>query len=195
MQKSIRRTIMSQFRVTKKPIRLPAELEKLFEKFPLVGSEKREDYDAFALAVATALDPTDFILWIHVREFVDISWELQRERKIKAAIVMLKAKEARTSLDIAMTRADYERQRVNPSAFTKRDSKPKVIDDEFELGLPEGYMCGHRDIDIIDTRIASYLFRRHAVLREIERYSESLARKLDKAASDMIDGDFAETEE
>jgi hypothetical protein len=175
---------MSQFPVPKKPIRLPAELEKLFEKFPLVGSEKREDYDAFALAVATALDPTDFILWIHVREFVDISWELQRERKIKAAIVMLKAKEARASFDIAaMTRADFERQKVkdeNPSAFTKRDSKPKVIDDEFESGLPEGYMYGHRDIDIIDTRIASYLFRRHAVLREIERYSESLARKLDK---------------
>jgi hypothetical protein len=97
-----------------------------------------------------------------------------------------------------MTRADFERQKIkdeNPSAFTKRASKPKVIDDESKSGLPEGFMFGHRDIDIIDTRIASYLFRRHAVLREIERYSESLARKLEKAAPDIIDGEFSDAAE
>jgi hypothetical protein len=66
-----------------------------------------------------------------------------------------------------------------------------VRDDESE-SLPEAYMLGHREIDLIDTRMASYLFRRHAVLREIERYSESLARKLDKAAPDIIEGEFSE---
>jgi hypothetical protein len=84
---------MTNFPVTKKSIKLPAELEKFFDNPQLVGNERREDYDAFALAIATALDPTNFILWIYVREFVDISWELQRERRIKAEIIMLKAKE------------------------------------------------------------------------------------------------------
>jgi hypothetical protein len=188
---------MTRSLVTKKPIKLPKELEKFFENPPLVGNETREEHDAFFFAIAMAVEPEDVIQWIHTREFADISWELRRERRIKAAIIMLKQKEARNPSGMVMTRADFERAKMeqeNPSAFKKRVSTPEVRDDESE-SLPEAYMLGHRDIDIIDTRIASYLFRRHAVLREIERYSESLARKLDRAAPDIIEGEFSEPAE
>jgi hypothetical protein len=39
------------------------------------------------------------------------------------------------------------------------------------------------------------MFRRDAALRHIERYSESLARKADKAVPDIIDGDFSDAAE
>jgi hypothetical protein len=185
---------MTRSLVTKKSFRLPTALEKLFDNPPLVGNERREDYDAFCLEIEKALGPTDFILWMQIREFANISWELQRERRIKAEIIMLKQKEAQRPSGMVMTRADlarFKEEQENPSAFKKRVSKPEVREDESE-SLPEAYMLCHREIDIIDTRIASYLFRRHAVLREIERYSESLARKLDKAAPDIIEGEFSE---
>jgi hypothetical protein len=188
---------MTRSLVTKKSLRLPKALEKFFDNPPLVGNERREDYDAFCLEIEKALGPTDFILSLLIREFADISWELRRERRIKAEIIMLKQKEA-LEPTTAATMAKFARfkmERENPSMFKKRVSTPEVREDESESLLPEAYMLGHREIDMIDTRIASYLFRRHAVLREIERYSESLARKMDKAAPDIIEGEFSEAAE
>jgi hypothetical protein len=104
--------MMNRSLVTKKSFRLPKALEKLFDNPPLVGNERREDYDAFCLEIEIALGPTDFILWMQIREFANISWELQRERRIKAGIITLKQQEARIQLGIGMTRADFERQKL-----------------------------------------------------------------------------------
>jgi hypothetical protein len=51
------------------------------------------------------------------------------------------------------------------------------------------------DIDAIDKRISLYESRRNGILREIDRHSESMARRLDKASSDIIDGEFTEAAE
>jgi hypothetical protein len=126
---------MSRSLVTKKPVKLPKELEKFFENPPLVGNERPEDYDAVFLAIATVVKPEDVIQWILTREFADISWELQRERQIKAGIIMFKQKEARNPSGMVMTRADFERAKMeqeNPSMFQKRVSTPEVRDDESE---------------------------------------------------------------
>jgi hypothetical protein len=188
---------MNRSLATQNPVELPAELETLFGTPPLVGDERCEVYDAFFLAIAMVVRPADVIQWIYAREFADISWELQRERRIKAEIIKLKQGEARNSLGVAMTRADFERQKAGlespPSQFRKKDSKPEGTA-ETKSWLPEAYMLGYREIDIIDTRIASYLFRRHTVLGEIERYSERLARKLEEAAPE-IEGEFTEAAE
>ena len=126
------------------------------------------------------LQPQDIIQWLHVKEAADISWELQRERRIKAEIIMLNQEKCRSASGIDMARADFERQKAldeSPSLFKKRDSKPIVPDEQSKSSLAEAYILGHRDIEIIDTRIASYMFRRDAALRHNERYTESLARR------------------
>jgi hypothetical protein len=98
-----------------------------------------------------------------------------------------------------MTRADFERQKAITAAgdsglFKKKESKPEPkVDDS--LLLVEAYLLDNGDIDEIDRRIASYEYRRNAALREIDRYSESLARKLDKASSQILDGEFTEAAE
>jgi hypothetical protein len=50
-------------------------------------------------------------------------------------------------------------------------------------------------IDAIDLRIASYELRRMAALRAMEQYSEKLARRLEAASSDIIEGQFTEAAE
>jgi hypothetical protein len=84
-------------------------------------------------------------------------------------------------------------------------SDPKArrrIDKELaERGYDQGYILARAltnsasDIDTIDQRISAYEYRRNAILREIDRHSESMARRLDRAASEIIDGEFTEAAE
>lgn len=192
----------------KKAIKLPKELEDFFDDPPLIGSERREDYFEFFFAIAGATNPTDAILWILVREFVDIMWELRRERRIKAQIIMSKQQLVQhNALYPVMTRADFERAKIlnakgsessESSLFKKKkvvpeeSVKPSEVDAAF---LPQVYVEYDRDIDAIDKRIENYLYRAYSVLREIERYSDSLARRFEMAASRIIDGEFSDPED
>ena len=50
-------------------------------------------------------------------DVVYLSWEIQRERRVKASIIKLKQKEAAAALNpVRMTRADFFRERaVSPT--------------------------------------------------------------------------------
>ena len=61
--------------------------------------------------------------------------------------------------------------------------------------LAKGYIRGDYDIDVIDKRIASYEYRRNTALREMYLRSEKMARLLEKASSEVIDGEFTEAAE
>ena len=78
---------MKRTLVTTKHIRPPKELESLFDNVPLVGRERREDYDAFFSAIARAEMPSDAIDWILLKDFVDLNWEIRRERRMKVEII------------------------------------------------------------------------------------------------------------
>jgi hypothetical protein len=75
--------------VTTNRVRPPKELEALFEEVPLLGRERREEYDAFFSAISMAQPPSDAIDWLLVKDLVDLSWEIRRERRIKVEIVKL----------------------------------------------------------------------------------------------------------
>jgi hypothetical protein len=50
-------------------------------------------------------------------------------------------------------------------------------------------------IDALDRRIAAYEIRWIAALRGVEQYSEKLARRLEAASADIIEGVFTEAAE
>jgi len=50
----------------------PAGLAQLFDDPPLVGNERREDYDNFFSAIAAAVNPAE-IAWLFTRDFADLS--------------------------------------------------------------------------------------------------------------------------
>jgi hypothetical protein len=190
---------MSQALVAEKPIKPPQELEAFFDNPSLVGNEQRKDYESLFLAIARAVRPADAIEWIMSRHVADLSWEIRRERRIKAEIIRLKQQEV-ASPGLRLSRADYLREQAiataeaeNPSMFRrKEESKPQPKKEDHASGLAEAYILGNRDIDVIDTRIASYEYRRNAALREIASYSEAVAWKLDRASRDVLDGEFTE---
>ena len=188
---------MSRSLVTAKLIKPPKQLEQFFDDPPLVGTERREDFENFFSVIARAVKPVDAIAWLLVYDVVCLSWEIRRERGIKVEIIKLRQKEAQPS-KLALTRADFELAKIaakDPSAFKKKDLKPEAKEEHSMSLLAKGYILGDYDIDVIDKRIASYEYRRNTALREMYLRSEKMARLLEKASSDVIDGEFTEAAE
>ena len=202
---------MNRTLVTTKHIRPPKELEALFENLPLVGRERREEYDAFFSAIARAEKPSDAIDWILLKDFVDLNWEIRRERWIKVEIIKLNQTEVISDLlkstfdeadrlgsainRIFSARNEAQLWASDAEARKRIDLKLKEKGHDPDAVLAKAYLRGARDIDAIDKRIASYELRRNAVLEQIGRRSERRAQKLNKAASDVIEGEFSEAAE
>jgi ribonuclease D len=87
-------------------------------------------------------------------------------------------------------RAAIEAEANNPGARARPEMKESPT-----LVLARAYIDGAGRIDKIDRRIASYETRRNAMLREMSTRRERMARKLDRASSDVIDGEFTEAAE
>jgi hypothetical protein len=197
--------------VPARPVKPPEELQAFFDDPPLVGSERRADYDAFLSAIATAEPPVDAIDWILLYDLVGREWEIRRERRMKAEIIKFHQKEvvatllkatfdktdrlgsAQNRIFLAPTEADLWAS--DPDARAKIDRKLEERGHDPASVLAQAYRRGAPDIDVIDRRIASYELRRVAVLREIGLRSEKRAQKTEKAVLDVIEGEFSEAAE
>jgi len=197
--------------VTTKNIGPPKELEALFENLPLVGRERREEYDAFFSAIARAEPPSDAIDWMLLKDLVDLSWEIRRERRIKVEIVKLnetevicdllkstfnKANRLRSDLNRifgARTEAQLWASDAETRESVEARLKEKGHDPDWVLA--RAYQRGAGEIDAIDKRIARYELRRNEILKQIALRNERKAQKLAKASSDIIEGEFTEATE
>lgn len=205
---------MSRALVKPSRIKPPAGLAKLFADPPLAGDEAREDYESLFCAIASAAKPTDAIAWLFVRDITDLSWEICRERNLKIQVI----KSAQTDVVRALLtpskpfppaliinwEVDPNDEKIAKEA-KQWASDPKArrrIDKEL---AEKGYDATHiltralneaaGRIDAIDGRIASYELRRMAALRTVDQYSETLARRLKAASSEIIEGQFTEAAE
>jgi hypothetical protein len=187
--------------------KLPAGLASLFDDPPLVGNEKREDYDNFFSAIVSAVNLSDAITWLLARDFADLSWEIRRERSLKLQVI----KSAQTAVVRRLltppqlftgglnffefnpnTETEEVRQwATDPKARRRIDKElaDKGYDTSYILTAALNEAADH--IDAIDRRIASYELRRMTTLRAIEQYSEKSARRL-AASTDIIEGQFTE---
>ena len=88
------------------------------------------------------------------------------------------------------------RQWANDHEARRRIDK-KLADQRYDDAwiLSEALRAAANEIDAIDQRITSYERRWMKVVRESENYTESLARRLKAASSEIIDGEFTEAAE
>ena len=202
---------MNRSLTTMKHIRPPKELESLFNDVSLVGSERRQDYDALFSAIARAEPPSDAIDWILLKDFVDLAWEIRRERRVKMEIIKINQIEVICDLLKSTFDKDNKLGSANNRIFFARskaqlwasdaESREKIDLQLKEKGhdpdsvLAQAYLRGVRDIDAIDKQIALAELRRNAILKEIGLRSERKAQKLAKASSDIIEGEFTEAAE
>jgi hypothetical protein len=189
--------------------KFPVELLSVLGDPPLAGYEVLADYYELFGAVVDAVKPKDTINWLHVKSVVDLTWEIQREQKVKIGIIELMQEEVIQDL-LKATQEDsnhldaHVRRVFDPKRNTKNWATDLVARKEIDaqLGakgyppsevLARAYIKGASEIDAVERRIASYELRRIVVLREIERRDDRLARDLQKVTSRIIDGELAET--
>jgi hypothetical protein len=192
-----------------KSLQLPSDLDRFLGDAPLVGDEKQEDYDAFSDAIVSTMSQPDVINQLYLKDFVDLSWQIRRERLILADIIRLYKKEV--VLDLLKTAykklsgpieslttvdrflgADREAQRWlgDPAARKEIDADLEARGYSSSTVLALAYREGAAEIDMVEQRIASYEIRRLMALREIERRNEKSARQLKKSTSDLIEGEL-----
>ena len=192
-------------------IKPPKELQPFLEEFPLVGDETAEDYINLFVAIVMAAKPADTIDWLYTKDVADLTWDIRRERAIKAAIITLKQKEV--VLDLLKStgddpaslnshvyrifRAAGEAERWSVHSEAKKEISAKLAARGYPPSevLALAYIKGAAEIDAVDRRIASYEMRKMLILREIERRNERLSRQLGKASSEILDAEFSEAAE
>jgi hypothetical protein len=188
----------------------PAELAEIFESAPLVGDEKAEDYNRLSSYMTAAIAPQDVVGWLVVKDAVYWSWEIRRERIVKAGVIkhhqrqivagLLKStagadRLAASNYRIFEADADVLRWSTNPKARTEIDERLAAAGHDPASILAEAYIRGANDIDAIDRRIAAYEQRRNSALREAGYRNEYLFNQLKKADTEIIDAEFSEAAE
>ncbi|WP_425905872.1 hypothetical protein [Nitrobacter sp. TKz-YC02] len=195
--------------IVKSSRRLRSDLTRLLGDAPLVGDERQEDYDAFYQAIVSTTSQPDVINKLYLKDFVDLSWQIRRERLILAdmiklfqkRIVLRLLKETRSPSDqppgisTAIFRifgADSEAQSwlSDPVARKKIDANLNARGYSPSNILAQAYLEGATEIDAVEQRIASYEIRRLMALREIERRNEKSARQLKKSTAYLIEGEL-----
>jgi hypothetical protein len=76
------------------PAKMPRELHFMLGRPALLRAESRKAYDQLMAQCAAAVDPQDMVEWVMVRDYVDLTWEIMRLRRMKRAVVALKTPDA-----------------------------------------------------------------------------------------------------
>jgi hypothetical protein len=186
------------------------EFIQILGKPALVGSEKLEDYERTFYSVASAIEPTDVIGCMLTKDVTDWSWEMRRERIIKAAIIKHYQKEVvaellpllatpgqlgATTYRIFQADDDLADWAINPETRAEINAALAAKGHNESSILAQAYMRGGTQIDAIDRRIASYERRRNTALKEAGYWNERLLRRLEQAAPEVIEGEFTEAAE
>jgi hypothetical protein len=66
---------------------VPTEVRDLLGKPPLLATEDQNEYEALLAELAHEVKPSDVIEWLWVKDVADLTWEIIRYRRIKAAYV------------------------------------------------------------------------------------------------------------
>jgi hypothetical protein len=184
------------------------ELSRIFAIPALVGSEKLEDYERFLASVVSAIKPTDVVGWLFIKDYVDWSWEIRRERIIKAETIKYYEKQVVAELiksefapsgqfEAAYYRifnagADLDLWVTDPKCRKDVDEGLAAKGYDASYILAQAYLRGDHAIPAIDKRIAVHELRRNAALKEAGLWSDRLERQLDQVTSEVIDGEYTE---
>jgi hypothetical protein len=190
-----------------------SKLDRFLGDAPLVGDETQEQYDAFRAAILSRVSEPDIINELYLKDVVDLTWQICRERRIRDDVVLIYQQQVVQRL-LKTTHSNpekpYEEQDyVYPILGAGPDAQlwlgdlaaRKRIDAKLERRgysrrkvIAFAFLEGRIEIDAFENRIASYELRRMAAIREIGRRNEEAAEQL-KRATYMIEGEFRQATE
>src|SRR5262249_11925269 len=165
---------------------------------PLLDGEDPAAYDDLLARVSGAVKPADIIEEIWVRDVVDLTWEVQRLRQLKAKLLAVNAHEG---LEIILERlTDCFRAEGLSELWLKGDADSiKEVEEllasaelNMEDVMAQTLALKLDDIERIDRMTMNLEARRNAVLREVDRHRASVAQALRRAVNNIEDAQFEE---
>jgi len=187
----------------------PAHIRPLLGPPWLVDGEEPQLYEELLARAGAALEPQDVIDWLLVRDVVALSWEIQRGRRHRDALVRLGRKRAMVKIlgEVYPRTAfgwPYERDREIEALASKWFAGSKKAEKTIQnmlagssLALPDiasqTLSANAEELDRIDRQTQRQEERRDRLLQQIERRRAGWAQRLRRAAEEIVDAEFAES--
>jgi hypothetical protein len=176
---------------TTKPRLSASESADVFGPFPLIVGEETANYETLFDQISEAVEPTDFIEEVFVRDFADLNWEVLRMRRLKGDLLTQRVHDEIRSLVARRSDgrvADELMQRVRSG-----DEKAVHEVEQFlaKLGLSRNSLTVRaltdnlNAMERIDYLLANAESRRNNALHEIQRHRLLLAERLRRAVQQI----------
>lgn len=163
----------------------------------LLEGENEAAYSELLLQLSSVVGPADTIEEIWTRDIVDLTWEVWRWRRLKAALLAANAQRGlrrilRRLIDDEAT-ADRLAERWatgHPPAVKRVNRVLAKAGLSMDAVMAETLVVRLDSIERIDGLVAAAERRRNAVLHEIERHRASFAASLRRATTRVEDAAF-----
>jgi hypothetical protein len=178
-----------------------SDAARFFGPPPLFVGEDPARYQAMRDQISTAVVPLDFLEEIWVNDVIDLVWEAQRLRRLKAALLQARMHQSvEKVLTPLLGKYGYSEARDLARRWVASEKKAikEVAHHIEQAGLTmeavkaETLASNLDDFERIDRLIASAEARRDACLREIDRHRSGLGAALRQAADEIEDAEFTE---
>ena len=198
---------------------VPEHVRALLGPSWLIEDEDPKLYEELLGRVGAAVEPTDIIDWLLLKDVVAITWEIQRSRRQRETIVRmgrLKAMEQVLEQAIpregelavpddmdwqrdrrAWTISNFARKWLTGDVETTGGVVERLKDAGFSLDdiTAQSLTVQADELDRIDSQVQRHEVRRDAILQQIERRREGLAQRVRRASEEAVDAEFVEAPE
>jgi hypothetical protein len=163
--------------------KLPEGVESLLGKPLLLPHEDPDRYYALHQAVGAAIQPRDLFEYFWVRDFTDLTWEIERYRRLRAAVLTETEREAvrhrmRGRVDNGKTE-DLRALDAKAAELTHMwfDMDRQRDDEQQELIISVAFCLRSKEIDQLEKHIAACESRRNKVLIQLESRRDALSAR------------------
>lgn len=179
---------------------IPVELYPLFGPMPLLPGEDHDAYSRLLSTIAAAVEPTDAIDWMYLKDVVDLAWEITRLHRWKVEIIKTGCPTARQELFETLLANDTSALELSDKARTMSakyaSADEKVVSEMRGKMTQQGFteesvlavaFAKRIDIlDVIENMLASAQRRRTGLLNEIERRRKAFGHKLSRVIDQTV---------
>ena len=175
----------------------------------MIEGEDPRLYEELLGRVGAAVQATDIIDWLLLKDIVALTWEIQRSRRHRETVVRMgRLKAMRQVLDRAMPREGgalgvmgregdvsglLMKWLTGDAAATKR-ALALLAKAGFTLNdvAAQTLTVKADELDRIDQQVQRHEARRDAILQQIERRREGFAQRVRRASEEAVDAEFIE---
>ena len=157
---------------------------------PLLESEDATAYDDLLTRISTAVKPTNIIEDIWVREFVDLTWEALRLRRLKTALLTASAHIGlevilKPLLDDGVAELVEAWARGEPQAIQRVKGILNSANLTMDAVIAQTMFEQIEQLERMERMLATVEARRNAALREIDRYRATRAGVLRRTVDEV----------